>query len=54
MISGQSAGGLAAYIWSEYITNFAKNLNVKDIWTIPDSGIFLDEVNQKTKKHDYK
>ena len=54
VISGQSAGGLAAFTWSEYITVFAQKLNVKDIWTIPDSGIFLDEVNQRTKKHDYK
>jgi hypothetical protein len=45
---------LATFVWTEYITAFVRKLIVFDIWSIPDSGIFLDEVNQHSKKHDYK
>ncbi len=54
VIHGGSAGGLATYVWTEYITEFAKKLIVFDVRSIPDSGIFLDQMNYQTKKHDYK
>mgnify|MGYP002372649050 FL=1 len=41
-VGGQSAGGLATYVWTEYITAFAKKLIVFDVWSVPDSGLFLD------------
>jgi hypothetical protein len=54
MVSGQSAGGLATYIWSEYITSLVRRLIVFDIWSVPDSGIFLDQQNYNSKKNDYR
>jgi len=54
IVGGQSAGGLATYLWTEYITAFVKRLIVFDVWSIPDSGIFLDEGNYKTQAHNYK
>jgi hypothetical protein len=32
------AGGLAAYQWTNYISNNSK----ARVWTAPDSGIFID------------
>lgn len=54
VITGGSAGGLATFVWTEYITEFVKKLIVFDIWSLPDSGIFLDQINYQSKKHDYK
>lgn len=41
IITGQSAGGLAAMVWSNYIAS--KVLNTTKIYVLPDSGIFLDQ-----------
>jgi hypothetical protein len=42
VVTGQSAGGLATYLWTNYIYDRAILAGVKNIWSIPDSGIFLD------------
>lgn len=40
IVTGQSAGGLAVYIWTNYVRENAKG---KNVWSVPDSGIFLNE-----------
>lgn len=40
IVSGCSAGGLAAYYWVEYFRDVLP-LNVK-VLGVPDSGIFID------------
>lgn len=51
VIGGNSAGGLAAFTWANYIKERAK---VAKVWAFPDSGIFLDSVNVTSGRHDYK
>lgn len=41
MVTGGSAGGLAAFLWTNYIVENAKGKVV----SVPDSGIFLDAMN---------
>jgi O-palmitoleoyl-L-serine hydrolase len=41
IISGSSAGGIATYIWADYLRGFIGNPSVK-LYSIVDSGIFLD------------
>jgi O-palmitoleoyl-L-serine hydrolase len=41
IISGSSAGGIATYIWADYLKEFIGNPSVK-FYSIVDSGIFLD------------
>jgi hypothetical protein len=50
-VGGDSAGGLATYLWTNYVVDKAKNAKV---WSLPDSGIFLDSINKNTKLHSYK
>lgn len=51
-MSGQSAGGLATFMWANYISErVAKETKV---WAVPDSGIFFDSQNYTSKRHDYK
>lgn len=45
-MSGRSAGGLATYVWVDYIRNRTSHKNVVGV---PDSGIFLDTINIKSK-----
>lgn len=52
IVTGQSAGGLAAYLWTNYIVDRASTKT--KIKSLPDSGIFLDSTNFVTKKNDYK
>lgn len=52
LITGQSAGGLATFIWSDYIASRAPKGAY--VWSAPDSGIFLDEVNYNTKAFSYR
>lgn len=53
IITGQSAGGLATYNWANYIkTNIVKPS--AKIVAAPDSGIFLDYVNARTNRTDYR
>ena len=47
VITGFSAGGLAVFVWTNYIVERASK-NTK-LWAMPDSGIFLDVVNINTK-----
>ena len=46
VVGGDSAGGLAALQWTNYI---ADRVKVGKVWSLPDSGIFLDAVNIQTK-----
>jgi hypothetical protein len=41
ILSGSSAGGIATYIWADYLRGFISNTDVK-VYSIIDSGIFLD------------
>jgi hypothetical protein len=50
-VGGDSAGGLAVFLWTNYIKDRVK---AGKVWAIPDSGIFLDSENSNTGKHDYK
>ena len=50
-MSGGSAGGLAAFLWGNYVQEKAKNAKV---WTAPDSGIFLDAKNVQSKQYSYR
>lgn len=40
VVTGVSAGGIAAFAWTNFIQKFTKNPSV--ILTMPDSSIFLD------------
>lgn len=46
MVTGLSAGGLAAFIWVDYIRNRSIH---KNVYAVPDSGIFLNSANYYTK-----
>lgn len=50
IVSGGSAGGLAAFLWTNYIADRSKG----KVLSIPDSGIFLDAANTKTSTHVYR
>lgn len=52
VITGQSAGGLATYLWANYINDLAPK--TAKVWAIPDSGIFLDSPNYNNKQPAYK
>ncbi len=51
MVGGDSAGGLATFLWTNYVVDKAKNAKV---WSLPDSGLFLDSINKNTKLPSYK
>lgn len=51
VVGGDSAGGLAVFLWTNYIKDRVKKGKV---WALPDSGIFLDETNILTGKNDYR
>lgn len=50
MVTGGSAGGLATFIWADYIREKTRHTNV---YAVPDSGIFLDSASFTTKNHEY-
>jgi hypothetical protein len=52
IVTGQSAGGLATFLWTNYIVERASK-NTRVI-SLPDSGIFLDSMNYITKRNEYK
>lgn len=52
IVTGQSAGGLATYLWTNYIAERAPK--TAKVLSLPDSGIFLDSTNFVTGKNDYK
>ena len=51
VVGGGSAGGLAVFLWTNYIKDRVKNGKV---WALPDSGIFLDATNVNTGKNDFR
>lgn len=51
MVTGISAGGLAAFTWADYIRDKSTS---KNVYSAPDSGIFLDSPNFFTKQHEYR
>ena len=48
VVSGGSAGGLATFLW----TNYIKDNSVAEVYSIPDSGIFLNQPDT-TGAHSY-
>ena len=40
MLTGGSAGGIAAFMWGNYLQEQVKNPN--SVYVVPDSGIFVD------------
>lgn len=52
IVTGQSAGGLATFLWSNYIASRAPK--TAKVWSLPDSGIFLNSMNFQTKTPTYK
>jgi len=52
VVTGQSAGGLATFMWSNYVGSRAPK--TAKVWAIPDSGIFLNSENYPYHKQDYK
>jgi O-palmitoleoyl-L-serine hydrolase len=51
VVTGQSAGGLATFLWTNYIAARAPTAKV---WSLPDSGIFLDSMDYASKQHSYR
>lgn len=51
LVSGGSAGGLAAFLWTNYVKDHAK---VAKVWSAPDSGIFIDYPNALTQTYFYR
>lgn len=51
IVSGGSAGGLAAFLWVDYIAGKA---SAERVYAAPDSGIFLDSVNVVTQTNLYR
>lgn len=51
IITGQSAGGLSVFYWSNYIAN--RVLKTAKVRSIADSGIFLDFPNLYTGVKEY-
>ena len=57
VIGGASAGGLAVYMWTNFITDKIKAVNPNpsvQIHSIPSSGIFLDELDVRSNQPNYK
>lgn len=52
IVTGQSAGGLATFLWTNYIVERASAST--RVISLPDSGIFLDSTNFITKRNEYK
>lgn len=49
ILSGASAGGLATFIWSNYLRSKLQHPNA--LFTIPDTGVFLNETLEETNKY---
>jgi hypothetical protein len=39
IVSGSSAGGIATYLWTNYVRTLVNNAS--NVLSVPDSGIFL-------------
>jgi hypothetical protein len=48
VLTGASAGGLATFIWTNYLRSKLKNPAY--LYSVPDTGVFLNETTQ-TGKH---
>ena len=46
IVSGGSAGGLAAFLWADEVRRMA---STDKVWAVPEAGLFLDEQNVKTQ-----
>ena len=51
LVTGLSAGGLASFIWTDYIREKSAS---KNVYCAPDSGLFLDSANFHSKQHEYR
>ena len=51
VVGGGSAGGLAVFLWTNYIKERVKTGKV---WALPDSGVFLNSMNVITGRYDMK
>lgn len=51
VITGESAGGLAAAMWTNYLVERVKNGKV---YSFVDAGVFYDSPNLNTKTNLYK
>jgi len=40
VVTGESAGGIATFLWADYVYKLSSN---KNVYSIPDSGLFLVE-----------
>lgn len=52
VVTGQSAGGLATFLWTNYIASRAPK--TAKVWSLPDSGIFLDSTHYTAKQNTYR
>ena len=46
IITGGSAGGVASYLWANYLLSIVKN--PASVYNFPDSGIFLNELTYQS------
>lgn len=51
LVTGGSAGGLAAFTWVDYVRNRSIS---KNVYAVPDAGVFLDFPNFYSKKNEYR
>lgn len=52
ILTGESAGGMAAYLWSNYL--YEKSVT-KKLYTVPDSGLYINKYpNPVTKQSTFK
>lgn len=49
-MTGSSAGGLATFLWTNYVREKSK---AKNVYSVPDSGIFLDSPRFSNGQHSY-
>jgi len=40
LLTGASAGGIATYLWSNYVKRLL--VNPQALYTVPDSGVFMN------------
>ena len=52
VLTGESAGGLATFSWTNYIAS--KVQQPTKFWSMPDSGVFVDFPNVNTKSNQYR
>lgn len=50
-MTGGSAGGLATFLWADFVKSKASTQNV---YAVPDAGIFLDSPHFTTNQYAYR